>query len=305
MWLGIAILGNIFLAIVNVFDKFILTKSVPKPVVFVFYSTAPLLAVWLLLPFGVENIFGIFDLLMVVIAGFCFALALWAMYIGFQSSEVSHAGPLLGAATPFFVLLLGLTFLHEKLTLLQLVGIFVLIIGSMIISLEKSRKHDGWHKGMLWVVLAGLLFAFSHVASKYIYDIYGFYSGLIWTRGFIGVFGVLLFLSPSVRRLFNLGKNKRLRAKKEKRLFSQLMLVFSSRTLAVVGVILIQYAIALGSVSIVNAMAGVQFAVLIILVALLSKFWPKLFKESYGKREMALEFMAVLIIALGLILVLI
>jgi len=300
MYILIAVIGYLFLAITNIFDKFILTKAVSRPIVFAFYSTIFVLPIFLLVPFS-GYIVNYFDLFVALIAGFAFGLALWAMYIGFQKSEVSHSGPLVGATTPFFVLILSLVFLDEKLEWIQILGIFILIGGSLLISMEKSRGHNGWHRGMLWIMLAGLLYAISHVASKYIYDLYGFYIGLVWTRGFMGLFGLLLLFSPqNWKKEKPKSKNNKLKNKK-----SQFLLVMFTRIFAIVAVLLIQYGIAVGSVTIVNALAGIQFAFLIALVAILTKFLPKFFKEKFVRGELRNELLAVLIIAVGLALVLI
>ena len=319
MWLFVALLAYVILAVVGIMDKIILAKSVPKPIVFVFYSTVFVIPLFFFLPFGVSlpNIWT--DHLIFAISGICFALALWAMFIGFQKSEISHVGPLVGAAVPFFVLLLSYIFLHEKLTATNLTAIFVLIMGSLLISFETSRRHNGWHRGMAWGVLAGLLFGISHVASKYAYDSYGFYNGFIWTKLWIGVFGGFLLFSPSVRAIFV--KNTKVFSsltQESKQVSSPLVrlenknlldeqigrpvLIFTNKFLGVIGVVLIQYAMALGSVSLVNALAGVQYGLLVILVAIISKFWPNIIKETYSKKEIVQETVAVLIIGFGLFL---
>jgi len=300
MWLFLALLGNAVLAVVGVTDKLILTKSVPKPIVFVFYSTIFILPLFLFLPFGVifPTVWG--DHFIFAVSGICFALGLWALYIGFQESEISHIGPLVGAATPLFVFLLANIFLGEKFTAIKLLAIFVLIFGSLVVSFEKSKLHNGWHRGMAWGVLAGLLFAVSHVTAKYAYDAYGFYNGFVWTKLWIGAFTLFLLPFPSVRALFR-------RRRDEVPPSSQAGaagLVVVNKLLGILGVVLVQYAIALGSVSLVNALSGVQYAILIILVALISKFWPKILKENYTRKEIWQEASAVAIIGFGLVLLL-
>ncbi len=307
MWFLAALAGNAILAVVGVTDKLILTKSVPKPIVFVFYSTLFVLPLFLFLPFGVVWPAVWIDHLIFAISGICFALGLWAMYIGFQESEISHVGPLVGAATPFFVFLLGNIFLGEKFTSIKLLAIFILIFGSLIVSFEKSKSHNGWHRGMAWGVLAGLLFAVSHVTSKYAYDAYGFYNGFIWTKLWIGAFAIFLLPFPSVRALF---RKKEIQPPASPSLqqgapaSSGAGLVVANKLLGIGGVLLVQYAISLGSVSLVNALSGVQYAILIILVALISKFYPKILKETYTRKEMWQEVLAVVIIGLGLVLLL-
>lgn len=300
MWFIFALLGNAVLAIVGVTDKLILSKSVPKPVVFVFYSTIFILPLFLFLPFGVIFPTALVDYFIFAISGICFALALWALYIGFKESEVSHVGPLVGAATPFFVFLLGNIFLGEKFTPIKLLAIFILIFGSLVVSFEKSKWHNGWHRGMAWGVLAGLLFAASHVTSKYAYDAYGFYSGFVWTKLWIGAFAIFLLPFPSVRALFAKKQIPAAAVSSEHAGW----LVVANKLLGILGVILVQYAISLGSVSLVNALAGAQYAILIILVALLSKFYPRILKETYTRKEIWQEASAVALIGLGLVLLL-
>jgi len=298
MWLTIAIAGYVILGIVGILDKFILSKSVPRPAVFVFYSSIFVLPILILAPFGVRWIVGAKDWCVAIMAGATFAFALWTMYKGFLVSEVSHVGPLVGAATPFFVLLLNPFLIGEYLSTRTLIAIAILIVGSLIISFEQSKQHRGWHTGMAWGIAAGLFFALSNIASKYIYDVYGFYSGLVWTRGALGVAGVFILLNSDVRRAIFHRSKKHL--SKLRSGVGQLVLVGSDKILGVVGVVLVQFAIATGSVTIVNALNGVQYAALVIIVAVLSRFVPKLFREQYAPLEAAQEMLAVMLIVIGL-----
>ncbi|PIT87138.1 MAG: hypothetical protein COU31_04650 [Candidatus Magasanikbacteria bacterium CG10_big_fil_rev_8_21_14_0_10_40_10] len=296
----LAVLGYVLLAIVNILDKFILTKKLPKPAVYVFFSTVFLILLFSLVPFGAGFLDSGFDYLIAGLAGFAFMSAVWLMYTGFCQSEISHAGPMIGSAVAMFVFLLSSLFLREQLSLLQIFGVLVLVAGSLMISFEKSRLHTGWHKGIFWLIGGGLMFAISHVASKYIYDGYGFFTGLVWTRGFVGFFGLcLLFYPPVFRALFGA------RQTKSQTSWQQFGLVFFNQFMAVTATVLIQLAIALGSVIIVNALAGIQYAFLVVAVWLVTKFHPKLFAEKFTRGEFRNELISVLIISSGLVLLLI
>lgn len=304
MSLLLSIIGYGILAVVAVMDKFLLSQAKVQPALYTFYSTVFVLPVILLYPFGVTNLIG-FDWLLALLSGIAFAFGLWAMFLGFEKSEVSHVGPLIGAATPLFVLFFSRYFLGEILSSKLILACIFLIIGSLIISFEKSKKHTGWHMGMLWGVLSGCLFAVSHVSAKYLYDAYGFMSGFVWTRASMGVIGLLLIFHPAIYRTlffptwFDKLKNKIFSYRKTR---NNLWLVSADKILSIVGVVLIQYSIAIGSVSLVNALNGLQYAFLVILVLLLSKFWPKIFKESYARGEIFQELFAVIIILFGLFL---
>lgn len=283
-------------------DKFILAKSVSKPIVFVFYSTIFVLPTFLLLPFGINMPTVWTDYMIFGISGFCFALALWTLYIAIQASEISHVGPLVGAVMPFFILFLSRIFLGEKLGPYGVLAAVILIVGSLVISFDFNEKKRGWHGAMSWGILTGFLFAVSHVISKYAYDSYGFYSGFVLTKLPIGIFGGILLLSPTVRALF--AKKQKTSADKahNKKVF---ILVVGDIGLGVVAATMLQYATALGSVTLVNALAGAQYAMLIIFVALISRFFPKILKETFTKKEIIQKSVAVVIISLGLVLLLI
>lgn len=298
-WFVIALFGYLVLAGVSISDKFILSKKLATPAVFVFYTTVPLLILFATLFFDVKFLpdEGIF---WAGISGLSLLFGFWTMYKGFLKSEVSHAGPLLGAVIPSFVFLISVGFLNETLTEKQVLACFLLILGSLLISFEKSKDHSGWHRGFLWIIVSGALFAVSHVTAKQLYDVYDFVSGLVWTRGLSGLFGLALLLTPSVRaEICSWFKNKKCSSETVKD-DKKIWLILFNKIFGVVGVLLIQLATALGSVSVVNAMAGAQFGLLVVVVGILSLFYPKIFKEEYSKLEIVQEVIAVLVIGVGL-----
>ena len=263
---------------------------------FVFYTTIFVLPILLLVPFGVAFPVSTKDWLIALASGLFFGLGLWTMYRAILFSEISHVGPLIGGTVPIAVLFFSNLFLGEYLTNHQLLAVSFLIVGTLIVAAEQSKTHHGWHKGIWWGVVAGLFFALSHVAAKYSYDAYGFYSGFVWTRGALGLVGMFLLLSPSVRAEIFSRKKKTIHQPR----INNLVFVLVNKILGVISVLFIQYAIALGSVSIVNALSGVQYACLIILVFLFSRFRPKIFKELYTRGEIIQEVSAIVIIAIGL-----
>ena len=205
-------------------------------------------------------------------------------------------GPLIGALIPFLILFLSRSFLHEELSSRALWGAVLLIIGSLVMAFAGRSPVGRWDGGVQWAVLAGLLFAISHVSAKYVYDVYGFFSGFIFTKLPVGVFGAFLLLDPQVR---NVLYNKQTPIKKKTKR-NPLLLVALDMALGVAATVLLQYAISLGSVSLVNALAGVQYALLIIFSALISKFFPQIFREDFSAKQILQKGVAVIIIAIGL-----
>ena len=301
MWLLFSLLGYGLLAIVAILDKFIVSKTTIKPVLFTFYSTVFLLPLFLLLPFGIVFPSSILVYFVIGLSGLTFLLALWTMYLAFRQSEISHIGPLIGGVTPLFVLLLSRIFLNEQLSLVVLLGIFLLILGSLLISFQPVKHHHSLSRGAGIAILSSFFFAVSHLTSKYLYDGMGFYSGLVWSRAAIGFFGALMLLLPAVRAgLKPKFSFRKLIPWREKYNYGNLTLVAVDKVLGLLGVLAVQFAIAIGSVTVVNALNGFQYGLLIVLVALLSWFFPKVFKEKYERGELWQEVAAVILIGIGL-----
>jgi len=290
MWLLIAVIGFALSAVANILDKYVLDKTISRPVVFVFYSTVWGLLFLLLTPF-----FGFLSdpqsYIAALFAGATFVAGLWASYIGIQKSEVSHMGPLIGAVTPIFTFVWSMFLFHEVFSGRQIFAVIILIFGSLVIAGEKSAKHNGFHRAMFWGILGGFLISIYAVIAKYIYNHNSFAAGFIWIQGAVGFFSALLVLSAAVRATFK--RPPKSEAKK-------VALVAVDKFFGLAGLVLVQYAIALGSVTLVYALAGVQYAILILLVAIISKFGPKFFAEEYSRGEIAQELIAVFIIGIGL-----
>jgi len=294
MWFIAAFTGYFLLATVVILDKFILTKSVSKPIVYTFYSTIFMFGALLAWPLGVEFLRGI-DWIWAIFSGITFGFGLWALFIAMRKGEASHISPFNGAIVTIATYSLSSYFLGEKLSQLQIVGIAVLVFASLLLSFEKSRKNDGFHIGFVWAAVSGFLFAISHVSAKYLYELYPFITGFVWTRAFVGLVGLFTLMYPSVRRTF---KKRQQNAKKEKKKHTAL-LVISNKILGVLAVVLIQYSASVGSVSLAVALSGLQFVLVFIIIYMFTLFAPKLFKEYFTKREFVVEMIAIILVVFG------
>lgn len=294
MWFLFALAGYFLLSVTVIFDKIILSKSVSKPVIYTFYSTIIMFAVLLAWPLGVEFLKGT-DWWWAFFSGLTFGFGLWASYIAVHKGEASHINPFMGASVTIAVYFFSSYFLREQLSQIQIVGIIILVFACFLLSFEKSRKNNGFHIGFLWGMLAGVLYAASHVSAKYIYEIYPFITGIVWTKVPIGLVGLLLFFHPAVKRSF---KKRRVKPKTVAKRYT-FVLVAVAKVLGVVSLLFIQYAFASGSVSLVMALSGLQFVLMFMMIYLLTKLVPRLFNEYFTKREIAIEVIAIFLVMLG------
>jgi len=298
-----AAIGYAILSVVSILDKFLISSAKVKPALYAFYSSVFLLPTILLLFFTGTNLSGFFDWFLAAACGFTFIAALWCFFVGLDRSEVSHIGPLVGAIVPMFTVIFSTIFLNEVLSEKQFIAGGFLVLGSCVILFEKSKHNRGPHHGAIFGILAGLLFAASYVINKYLYDVYGFATGFIWSRFFTGLFSLPLLFHPDVYyRLVHPSLSYKVKQKFSGWFSSKnnFALIFWDKFLSIVGIVLIQYATAIGSVSLVNALNGLQYAILVLLVMGLSFFWPKIFKEHYTPIIVFEEFLSTVLILTGL-----
>ncbi len=312
MWFPITVIAYFLNAGVYTADKYFLSKKIHSSISYAFYvgiwsiCNAILLAFnwfmpswqWLIIDF---------------IAGFLFLWALIAWYKALHQSEATKVVPLVGVLIPVFSLLLSYVFLGTVLNQQTLLALFVLITGGALISLK--HKEEGKIKYLIHKVraffgfkdaeahsvrrliinsiIAAFAFASYYVLVKYIYLHQPFLGSYIWTRigGFIGA--LLLIVIPYNRRII-------FTTEKRKVAIKNLPLFLSIRLLATVAFILLNYAISLGDVAIINALQGIQYVFLIIIVIVLSEKYPDILKEEINKKVLTQKFVGVVMIGIGL-----
>jgi drug/metabolite transporter (DMT)-like permease len=142
----------------------------------------------------------------------------------------------------------------------------------------------------VWVAF---LFALSAVLMKYAFEGGGDISGFLWSR--LGSVGAALFLmaDPEVRNRLRFYRFRKEGLRTE-------FIFLATRILTGIAPLIVWVAIALGSVSLVNALQGIQYPILFILALLFSRRWPQIFKEEMAWQSIAQKSAATLLIAIGL-----
>lgn len=295
MWFASALIGYALLAAVFILDKRILTAELKHPVVYTFYSTVFLLAVgaaWLVVPFITDPSL----LALSLMSGLAFGGALWLMFIALKKSEASHLDPFIGAVITLGTLAGADLWLNEQLTTRHIIGCTVLAAASFLLAREETASRRGWHVGYVWGIVSGILFAISHLTAKAVYNAADFWPAFVMTRVTIGVFGLCLLAAPAVWRSFAVKKPAQTK-------HHPLAIVVLTKVLSLFANSAIQYAIALGSVAIVNALAGLQYALMFVGILVLNAWRPKFFREYVSRREFWLESAALGLVIVGVFLV--
>lgn len=298
-WLSIVIVAYLLLAITATIDKFLLSRSIPQPVVYTFnVGLLNAIATIFLLPLGFFLIPTI-NIFISILAGMSFILALFFLYKSIKNSELSRIVPYVGSLNPVFIFILAFLFLDEQLAEKEIRSFIFVIIGGILISwhfkkggVKKSTEKSGALKTLVIATLSALLFATSYTLTKHIYESTEFINGFIWTR-FGLILGTILLLIPPKNRKTIFSQEKK-STKKINGLF-----VFG-QICGGLSFFLINYAFSISSVTLVHALQGLQYVFLFLIVIMLSKKFPKILREKLTIPVITQKILAISIISYGL-----
>ncbi len=292
-WLYIGLVAYLLNAFSFVVSKVMLTEFIPDPWTYTFWVNIAGALTVLLIPFG----FFVPSLAVIgasFASGVTYAIALLIFYRLLSRDDTSQVVPLTGGLTPIFVFALALLFLGEFLTTVQVIGFALIVAGGFIVAHEGPWRIGVQHwdrKLLIGSLIAALLFGASQVLIKFVFDQVPFVNGFIW-RGFGAVLGAGLLLLPTKPRRSILASFHHPSVRTES------VFVFG-QIAALLSFVLVNYAISIGPVSLVNALSGVQYAFLFGIIVFLSKRLPKLLKEPLGPNVVRQKAWSIVFITAG------
>lgn len=316
MYILLAIGAYFINAGVYVADKFLLSKKIHSSIAYAFYV-------------GIWSIFNVVLLLLApwmpnlreltldLLAGFLFLVTLIFWYKALHQSEASRVVPIVGALVPIFSLILSFVFLGESLSQAQLLAFFVLICGGVLISVKQTKLYSyqkvanrlreiigniigeipastrPTSRLIVNSVVSAVFFACYYVLMKYIYAYQPFIGSFVWSRlgSFIGV--ILMLFVPDWRKLI-------VEQQKGSATPKNMVYFLSVRLLAAGAFIMLNWAISLGNVAMINALQGVQYLFLFVIILIISTKFPKMLNEQLGGGVFLQKLIGTVMVCLGL-----
>lgn len=304
-WILVAFIAYLLLAVANLFDKFLVDNVISSSKAYAFIACLMGSVVIFIAPWYLDWP-GLYWLLINLLSGAIFAVALWLLYEALRRGDASQTLVFVGGITPIFSITFSILFFKEHFSTMEWTGICALLLGILIVALLPQRRHflsrvmnklklsQNIKTGSLvFALFSALAYATYFVLTKYAYSAQEFMSAFIWTRLGAALF-VLIFLVGRKNRTQIFKAFQKPGQKKHK------FLVVINQLLGSAGFILQNYAIFLGSVALVNAFQGVQYAVLLIISSVLAVLSPKLLKETFSWRIFVQKLVAVCTIGVGL-----
>lgn len=290
MWMLLAISAQILSALTVFIDKYVLVskQGLKHPVAFAFYTALLSGAVVVLLPFGVVSLPTFEIAFLTLIAALCYVGSLIFLYYAYEHLSVTDVIPITAAAGAIATGVLAAVFLSGDLPLNLIPAYGLMLLGTIFvycfcfpISLLSTT------------VLSGLLLGSSTFIAKLVFEASSgdFWTALFWQLFMNVVVAVVLLLPArwhSIKTAFS-GSSHGVK-----------WLAVLSKSLGGFAFFLTFLAISMGSVSIVNAMGGLQLVFLLVFVPLFIKGVPSIFKHEFMPGTHTLKIAGTVCIVLGL-----
>lgn len=304
-WILVAFIAYLFLAVANLFDKFLVDNVISSSKAYAFIACLMGGVVILIAPWYLDWP-GFYWLIINFLSGAIFAVALWLLYEALRRGEASQTLVFVGGITPVFSIIFSILFFKEHYSIMEWLGICALLLGILLVALLPKQRHflsrvmnklkliqNVKSGSLMFAVFSALAYATYFVLTKYAYSEQTFISAFIWTRLGAALFVLAFLLGRSSRtQIFKSfqkpGHNK------------HKFLVIVNQLLGSAGFILQNYAVFLGSVALVNAFQGVQYALLLIISSALAIMSPSLLRETFSWKIFMQKLIAVCIIGVGL-----
>jgi uncharacterized membrane protein len=303
LWIVLVIIGQFLNAIVSLIDKYIITSStvVLRPLSYAFWvsilSSGSIIIFcfsWVRIPvdgidipsFAHIHAPSLLVAALSITAGYAFFTALVSYFTALKSADASDTVPVVGGLTACFTLLLAYSFLNVSLSRNFLFGFALLVVGTILV----SRFRFTW-RTMLSVTHAGLMFGIHYVAIKALFNATNFDTAFFWSRLAIVMVALSMLLIPEYYENI-IGRTRRAKTRDG-------AIVLGNKVLAGVVSIVILKAIEHGSVSLVEALGGLQYLFLLVISVVVGPFFARDFGESVTTRDVISKLISIPLIALG------
>jgi transporter family protein len=290
-WIAFSLFSGFLMAVVNMIDRYVLTRLVGRAVVPLFVlGVMGFLPGWaILMVKGGLGLAGL-HLLLAVGSGLAFLTMGYFYFRAAQVEEISRVVPLF-YLSPALVAILAHIFLGEQLAVRKYFGIILILAGAVLLASRWPVKlRLGPAFGLM--ILAASAMAVYTVATKYLLN-YADY----WTVFALSRLGMFFGTIP-----IYLGHRRAIRAELAgRRGLKVAAFMAGNEGLALAGSFFFTWAAARGPISVVTALSSTQpFFVFILSLALVILI-PRYFKEDVGLPTLGLKMAAIAVMFSGLI----
>ena len=291
-WVFLVISANLIWAVCSIIDKIIISKEhIRNPFVFsIVNGFYVFLIVPLIFVYSI-SMPPLKELIVPISAGMLYIGVVIPYYRALEYDEVSKIA-ILFQLSPIFVLMISIFTIGEDISLYNYMGFFMLVFGGVLVSLKREMGSFKLGRGFYLMALAAFLSAVSIILTKITFMKQDYWTGFFWIRFGSLIAVLIIFLSSGYRRMI-IGTFKGLHNNIK-------MLISWKAIMDIFALAAINYALFLGSPSLVSALGEAVYPFFVFIIALaLSYALPHILKEEADRKSLLIKSCALIIIVIG------
>lgn len=260
-----------FNALAVLANKFLLNKTIPDPLIYVFYISLASLLVLPAIPFSHMPQAAVLGL--ASFSTLLWTLGAYFMFKALKTASVSRVIPLIGTLIPLILLIFASE--TNAISIRQLLAVWFLTAGMIFLTLSDWRGKITKYE-ILFEILSAAFFAFSYIILREAYLRADFFSILVWSRLVLLPFVAIVLLVPSLRKKIITAHGLKLNI-----LSGSGIIFIGSQLGGMFSELLLLFSISLANPVLVNSLQGTQYIFLLFFALILSKRYPAFFQEKY------------------------
>ena len=289
--LPFTITAYLFNALAVLANKFLLSKTIPDPLIYIFYiSLISILAVFAL-PFTHIPTLTTFNLASA--STLLWTLGAYFMFKALKIGHVSRVIPIIGTLIP--LILLGIASETNAISTVQSWAVLILVLGMIFLTLRDLLQGALDKREIMFELVSAGSFALSYIILRQAYLQLDFFSVLVWSRLILLPFCLLMLAIPTLQRKIITSNGTKIN------FFSYAGLVFlGGQVSGAISEFLLLFSISLANPALVNSLQGTQYVFLMIFALILAKKYPAIFEEKYTLPTLFPKIIGIVLIGLGL-----
>ncbi len=301
-YIPVTILAFVLNGAALLIDKFLITKKIPDPLIYIFYFSLFSLVLLFLIPFS--NVPTPYSFFLASFSTLAWTLGAYFMLKALQIGQATRVIPIIGALVPIFLLVEAV--INNRLVSKEIIGIVVLIFGMLFIVLPdvffgKEKRKEIFSLEIPFTVLAAFLFALSYLVLSFAYEISGFFTVFVYSRLILIPLGALLIVLPSTRHIIFPSGSVTKNYPGGFNIFSKTGVLFlGGQATAGIAQLILLFSISLATPALVNSLQGFTYIFIFIVSLFLAKKYPSIFIESFKFFNIAFKSFGIILIFAGL-----
>ncbi|MCD4761289.1 DMT family transporter [bacterium] len=291
-WIFLAIIANFFWSLVNIGDKYLVSKKIQNPYVYLVVLTWAGVIGLFLIPFIDFFVPEFKWLALIVIASASYFFGSIFYFHAVKIEDISRIN-IWWNLIPIFTLVISWVAIDEKLTNNQLSAFVILIIGAIIASIHFGKTKLSFSKALPLMFISTFVYAIYFVIIRYVSSEIPFLVIYVWNLVIVTILTFPLFLFSKFRKDFK--KDFRFMSGRTKGKVISIAVMDES------AILINMWALSLGPVALISVLGGLQSVYVFILVVLISLFRPHIIKEKLDKRNAILKLVALCVIIVGVL----